>query len=102
MSFYMNDVMGASVDEPTESQIRGILSGLEKADEEHPDVSLGHESGWTLSVYGDKTVLWENVEDPDIEPQQVTLPAWDAVVDVLMQVSRGEFDTVSSLLGREQ
>ncbi|WP_419995880.1 hypothetical protein [Streptomyces boninensis] len=100
MSYYMNDVMGAAVDEPTEVQIRNILSRLQNADEEHPDVSLGHESGWTLSVYGDKTVLWENVEDPDIEPRQVTLGSWDTVVDLLLKVSHGDFEAVSDVLGR--
>ncbi|WP_369259834.1 hypothetical protein [Streptomyces sp. R35] len=98
MSYWMNDVMGASIDEPNETQIREIVSSLQTlADDEHPDVSLEHESGWGLSIYVDGTLLWENVEDSSIPPREITLDSWDEVIEVLLKLSRGDIDAVNQL-----
>lgn len=96
MSYFMNNLMGESFDAPNEAQIRQIIAELEHADDEHTDVSLGHESGWTLSVFQGKKLLWENVESPDISPREVTLDSWDAVVDLLLALSRGNIETVNA------
>lgn len=84
VSYYMNTVMGESITAPDEATIREILAGSEKADDEHPDVALAHESGWSLSVFADKTLLWENIEGYDNPPREKTLDSWQAVVDVLL------------------
>ncbi|MGW7386710.1 hypothetical protein [Streptomyces sp. NPDC054794] len=98
MSYWMNDVMGESVDEPSEERIREIVSELQtKADDEHPDVSLEHESGWGLSVYRDRTLLWENVEDSDVRPRKTTPGSWDDVIDALLTLSRGDISAVDRL-----
>ena len=39
-----------------------ILSELKSADEEHPDVSLTHESEWTLSYGKSGLLVFENAE----------------------------------------
>ena len=46
---------------PTES-IDALLAELSMADDEHPDVSLSHESGWTLSLSANGYLVWENTE----------------------------------------
>lgn len=43
-------------------------------DGEHPDVSVGHESGWTLSAYSDGLVVWENVEADDEPRHRLGVP----------------------------
>lgn len=96
MSYFMNNLMGESIDSPDEARIRQILTELEKADDEHTDVSLGHEPGWTLSVFRDKRILWENVEDPDVSPREATLDSWDDVVDLLLELSRGNIEAVDA------
>lgn len=39
-----------------------VLSELSTADSEHPDVSLTHESGWSISVFQSGLAVFENVE----------------------------------------
>ncbi|MFF8711800.1 hypothetical protein ACF07T_10195 [Streptomyces sp. NPDC015184] len=71
MSHFMYDVMGGTVDEPGPEAMGRVLDGLADADDEHPDVSLSHESGWSLSAFRDGLLIWENVED---DPAAATAP----------------------------
>lgn len=97
MSYFMNNIMGESIDEPDEEGIREVLAELWDADSEHFDVSLVHESGWSLSVYPDKNLVWENVNEDEVRPRDLTLDSWQGVVDVLLKLSRGEISTLNSL-----
>ena len=97
VSYFMNNTMGESIDEPTEAEIREIVTELQNTDAEHFDVSLVHESGWSLSVYSDRTLVWENVNDEDVRPCEVTLDSWQGVVDALLKLSRGDISAVDSL-----
>ncbi|MGW2571185.1 hypothetical protein [Streptomyces sp. NPDC001537] len=101
MSYFMNNLMGESIDEPNEARIREVLTELQNADNEHVDVSLVHESGWSLSVYPDKVLVWENVNDGTTRPRELTLESWQGVVDVLLKLSQGEISAVHSLDWRE-
>lgn len=67
------------------------------ADEEHPDVSLQHESEWCLSVFADRTLWWENVEDSSIAARRITLESWDEVIATLLKLSRGDIEGVGRL-----
>lgn len=42
--------------------MRQLLNSLANDDPEHPDVSLNHESGWSLSVFSGGLIIFENVE----------------------------------------
>jgi hypothetical protein len=97
MSYFMNDLMGTSVDAPDEAQIRAIVASLSNADEEHADISLVHESGWSLSIYPDRTLVWENVEHSDAAPREISIDSWDGVIDALLNLSRGDIAAVDSL-----
>jgi hypothetical protein len=98
VSYYMNTVLGESVSTPDETTIREVLAGLEKADDEHPDVALAHESGWSLSVFRDKTLLWENIEDEAAgPPKEKTFDSWDSVVGTLLTLARGDIEGVQAL-----
>ncbi|MEU5167715.1 MULTISPECIES: hypothetical protein [Streptomyces] len=98
MTYFMYDAMGEEIDEPDEAQIRSLLAEISSADEEHPDVSLQHESGWSLSVFPDRFVRWQNVESAQSEPVDATLSSWDDVVGLLLMTARGETDEVTSAL----
>ncbi|MGH3312416.1 MAG: hypothetical protein ACRDP3_17820 [Streptomyces sp.] len=100
MAYFMNDVMGGVVDQPDETQIRDILAELTNADDEHPDISLVHESGWSLSVFRDKVLTWENVEDPAIAPRETSLTSWDDVVDLLLELAHGHITEVDRTISR--
>ncbi|MFN2506196.1 MAG: hypothetical protein ABR540_18615 [Acidimicrobiales bacterium] len=46
-----------------------VLAELDESpDMEHPDVALSYESEWTLSVFENGLVVWENVAEND-EPR---------------------------------
>ncbi|MGA4849874.1 hypothetical protein ACOBQB_27865 [Streptomyces sp. G5(2025)] len=98
MSYFMRDVMGSDIDDPNEEQIREIVASLETAtDDEHTDVSLQHESEWCLSVFADRTLWWENVEDSAVAPRRITLESWDKVIETLLKLSRGDIEGVNQL-----
>jgi hypothetical protein len=97
----MNNVMGESVDEPDEAGILEILTELQNVNSEHFDVSLVHESGWSLSVYPDKSLVWENVNDETVQPSELTLDSWQEVLVALLKLSRGEVSELQSLGWRE-
>lgn len=98
MTYDMYDLMGGSDDEPDEARIREILGELEYATEEHTDVSLGHESGWSLSVFSDWAVLWKHVDVPNETEQWAALGSEEEVVRVLLILARGEIETVQQII----
>jgi hypothetical protein len=98
MSYFVNNVMGDSIDEPDEARIRELLAGLKNADHEHFDIALVHESGWSLSVYPDKTVVWENIIDDAGLPCEFTFASWQDVLKALLNLSRGEVAATFQML----
>ncbi|MER6025132.1 hypothetical protein [Streptomyces sp. NPDC001851] len=101
MTYFMYDTTGEEIDEPGEEQIRAILAELGNGDEEHPDVSLQHESGWSLTVFPGRLVRWQNVDSASPEPLDAILPSWDAVVGLLLLTARGETEPVTSRLSQQ-
>ena len=65
MSFHATDRWGAAIRRPSEHQMRELLDSLAIVDIEHPDVSLTHESGWSLSAFSSGLLAWENIEGDD-------------------------------------
>ncbi len=54
---------GAMTEHVHDADLRGLVAELdERGDTEHPDVSVTHESGWSLSAFPSGRLLWENVE----------------------------------------
>ena len=48
------------------SKVAALIAELQDDDDdEHPDVAVSHESGWTISGYHGGLVVWENVETDD-------------------------------------
>ncbi|GAU65972.1 putative hypothetical protein [Streptomyces sp. NBRC 110611] len=98
MSYHATDLMGESIDEPDESQIRALVQSLSQADDEHPDVSLNHESGWSLSAFRDGLVIWENVEDEDAdEPGELEGLSQDEIVQLFLRLARGDIAGINEL-----
>ncbi|MFJ8310651.1 MULTISPECIES: hypothetical protein [unclassified Streptomyces] len=96
----MTDLTGASVDEPDEATMRTILDGLADADTEHPDVSLTHENGWSLSVFPSGELLWllwENLDDPDTAPRQLSGVTEDEVLRLFALLAAGETAEIERL-----
>lgn len=68
----MYDVMGGAVDTPDVAEMGRILDGLSASDDEHPDVSLSHESGWCLSAFASGLLVLENMEDGSASPGEMS------------------------------
>ena len=95
MDYHATDRMGATVDAPDLAAMRELLCSLEGKDEEHPDVSLTHGSGWTLSVHAGGLVVWENIEtDEGAMHTHVSLERALAMWQLLAQ---GRVDEVGAL-----
>ncbi|MET7730910.1 hypothetical protein ABZT02_06040 [Streptomyces sp. NPDC005402] len=98
MSYFLNNVWGDSIDEPDEARIREVLAELKNSDSEHFDIALVHDSGWSLSVYPDKAVVWENVINDVTLPCEFTFDSWQDVLKALLNLSRGEVSATFQML----
>ncbi|MFF0741775.1 hypothetical protein ACFYVL_15365 [Streptomyces sp. NPDC004111] len=66
MTYFMYDVQGNAVDEPSAETIRTlVVDGLAEPEAANPEVSLTHESGWSLTAFAGGLMLWENVEEAE-------------------------------------
>ena len=61
MAYHVTHVFG-EMDTPGLEDLGAVLDELANADQEHFDVALSHESGWTLSVFAGGRLVLENVE----------------------------------------
>lgn len=73
-----------------------LLDELDSADEEHPDVSITDESGWSLSAFADGTLVWENVEEDDA-PQHLRGVSRSAMLQHFRAMLDGDPDSVHGL-----
>ncbi|GAA4776681.1 hypothetical protein GCM10023329_26880 [Streptomyces sanyensis] len=97
MSYFMYDVMGGTVDEPDSATMRRVLDGLAQADDEHPDVSLTHESGWCLSAFGDGLLVWENPDEDSVAPGTMRDVARQEVLRLFGLLAAGDIASVEAL-----
>lgn len=87
MPFVVTDRAGRSYADPSASQIDAVLAELAlDGDNEHPDVSLAHESGWVLSAFGSGLLIWEHVDEGEPRHIAAATPAdvrrlWDALAE---------------------
>lgn len=73
MRYHTTDPYGVTHIEPDVARMWRVLELLEHAEEaDHPDASLVHESGWSLTVTAGGTVVLENLED-ESEPSRLRL-----------------------------
>ncbi|MFI6015889.1 hypothetical protein ACIBAG_45215 [Streptomyces sp. NPDC051243] len=97
MSYFMYDVMGSAVDEPSPETMRQVLDGLANADDEHPDVSLSHESGWCLSAFRSGLLIWENPEDNSAAPGEMREVTREETLRLFGLLAVGDLASVEAL-----
>ena len=64
-------------------------------DDEHPDVSVQTEDGWSLSAYQSGLIVWENVEGEGA-PRHRTRVSRAEVAALFRHVVRGELEVVEA------
>jgi hypothetical protein len=69
-----------------------VLAELDSADEEHPDVSLKHESEWAL-IYGrGRTLIFQNVEERKAKPRHLKDVAVATVIEFWKHLADGDLE----------
>jgi len=80
---------------PSFDRMREVLTELDSGDDdEHPDVSLTHESEWTLSAFPDGLVIWENAEE-DVA-RHMHHVSRSKVLELWTMLSEGNIDAIES------
>ena len=97
MSFTITHRIGSMDTDPSGSWLESLLAELTWMDEEHPDVAVAHESGWSLSAFPSGLVLWQNLDDESLGVRRGRFSP-DALHDAFEAVSRGHLDAVEALL----
>ncbi len=95
MSYFAYDRMGSTVTSPDDAAMSLLLGSLAAPDPEHPDVSLTHESGWCLGVFGGGLVILENVETGE-GPWHMQLPSPQHSLTFWRLLSLGEIAAIRS------
>lgn len=95
MSFSVTHLDG-SMEQPDDlSGFPALLDELDDATAEHPDVAVGHESGWGLTVMTRGRVVWENVEEGGA-PRYLAGLSRGEILELMDLVAAGEIDAVES------
>jgi hypothetical protein len=90
VTFVVTHVQGNDGRDPSPGWAERLLRELdEQADDDHPDVSVSVEGGWSLSVFR-RGVMWENVEDDDQSPFHIDELPRAEVVQLLETLARGD------------
>lgn len=64
LRYHANDAYGVSRIAPNAKEMREILDSLDQEDAGEEDVSLVHESGWTLTLFQSGILVYENLNRP--------------------------------------
>lgn len=59
---FITHLHGAMEELSDAEQLDRLLAELDGADEDHPDVAVTTDAGWSLSAFSSGWLLWENVE----------------------------------------
>ena len=88
--------VGGEMEPAVSELLESLVAELDLADDEHPDVSIEHESGWGLSAFPGGLLVWENVEDGDA-PHHMTGVSRSETLRHFHAVLDGDLDTVHRL-----
>lgn len=98
MSFSISHRGGGDEDRPSLDDLSVLYDELDYKDDEHPSVSLSHESEWTLSAYGSGLLVWENVdiEYESLPPQHMRNVPKHKTLELWRKLASGDISTVQS------
>ena len=96
MSFRIRHRFGDMEADPPLDRLAALISELDALeDDEHPDVAVGHESGWTLSAFPSGLVVWENVEEDDDPPaRHMDGVTRERLLELFHMIATGDLETV--------
>src|SRR4051794_26464659 len=92
MPFHLTTRMGSDESEPTPSRMQAVLAELYADDTEHPDVSLTHESEWSLGAFSNGLLIWENLESG--EPRHMNGVPRQRVLELWLKLAQCRIDEI--------
>ena len=101
MTFSTLHLDGSGEQDPPLEALARLVRELDEADAEHTDVSVMHESMWSLSAYKNGLVVWENVEEDDPRPQHMKGVPRDEVLRLFHLLAGGHLAAIHALPWQE-
>lgn len=96
MSCIAHDRSGATLCEPSAKEMAALLESLRLNGHKHPDVSLTHESGWSISAFRSGIVWLENVETGE-GPWHMRGLSLDSMLELWVKLAEGRIESLLSL-----
>jgi hypothetical protein len=94
MAFHLRFRWGNSESNVDVDRMAAALGELDTHDQEHPDVSLSHESEWSLSAFESGLLVWENLESG--EPRHMKGVSRREVLRLWIALSQGELSLIEA------
>jgi hypothetical protein len=95
MAYHLTTQFGAMERNPSPERMAAVIDGIDPNDEEHPEVSLTHESEWCIGVFASGLVTFENLEDG--EPMHMRGLSRREILELWQKLARGEVDALRAL-----
>jgi len=106
MSFFITHRDESNEDDPPLERLWDLLAELAIKDDEHPEVSLEHESGWSLDVYGPGYIIWYNPEavvegktmvgGKYADGRHMRGVSDDKIIELWTKLARGDIDSIEA------
>jgi len=93
MSYIITHLMGDTKRDPPLNALELLFEELESADDEHTDVSVSHESEWTLSAFKSGHLVWENVAEGD-QPRHMRPISREKVLELWRLLAEGRISEI--------
>ena len=93
MTFHVYHRFGECVSDPPLDSLESLYDELKVNDDEHPSVSLQHESEWSLEAFPCGLLVWENVEDGS-HPRHLKSATKAKVIDLWRKLAMGDVEAV--------
>ena len=94
MSYFIHHRGGEYEREPTLDRLSTLYDELKYEDDEHPDVSLTHESEWSLGAFGSGLLVWENVAETDVKPRHMKNVSKDKTIELWKKLAQGKIEEI--------
>lgn len=95
MTVHLQHLDGSSSQDSSDAALVELLAEVAQIDDEHPDVAVTHESGWTLLAFERGSVVWENVES-DEQPRHMTGAPRAKILQLWAQLREGNLEAIEA------
>ncbi len=94
MAFHLYHRFGPCDADPPLESLEALYGELELQDNEHPDVSVEHENGWSLGAFPGGLLVWENLEEGT--PRHMKAVSKEKVPDLWRNLAAGHIPVIEA------